>query len=140
MKIISYFSDVGSPATGLTPTLDVWKLDSTQVVTAQTMIEVAGGFYYYDYTGYDDDEDYVIRADGGNTLANTDRYVYSSNDIGSIKTDSENLLKVQKNKWAILNNQMIIYEDDGTTALFTFDLKDKSGTSSEVEVFSRTPT
>jgi hypothetical protein len=49
------------------------------------------------------------------------------------------ILRIQKNKWKIVSNQMIIYDDDGTTPLFTFDLKDASGNPSMTSVVERIP-
>ncbi len=134
MKITAFFNNSGTPATGLSPTIDVWTLDGTQIVTDQAMTEVAGGFYYYDFATYDEDEDYVIRADGTDTLVGSDRYVYSSNETAGVGK----ILQIEKGRWKIIGNQMIFYDTDGTTALYTFDLKDKSGTATETNVFERT--
>lgn len=133
MNIIAYFSSNGEPSIGLTPTINVWKLDGTQVVTDENMTEIAGGGYYYDFTDYDEDEDYFIRADGGATLLSTDRYVYSTNETASIG----NTLKFLKGNWKIYGNQLTIYDSDGTTELYKFNLKNREGTPSEVEVFRR---
>ncbi len=135
MNIIAFFTEQGIPKTGLSPTVDVWTVDGSQVVTAQAMTEVAGGFYYYDFTTYDEDEDYCMRADGTATLTGADRYVFSTNETGGVGK----ILKIEKNKWEIVNNQMIFYDDDGTTALYTFDLKTKSDIPTERDVFKRNP-
>jgi len=135
MNIIAFFTEQGIPKTGLSPTVDVWTVDRSQVVTAQAMTEVAGGFYYYDFTTYDEDEDYCMRADGTATLTGADRYVFSTNETGGVGK----ILKIEKNKWEIVNNQMIFYDDDGTTALYTFDLKTKSDVPTERDVFKRNP-
>lgn len=87
MLFIAFFTNNGTPATGLTPTIDIWESDGTQVVTAASMTEIAGGFYKYDFTTYDDTKDYCIRADGGISLNATDRYVYSTNDVDSVNED-----------------------------------------------------
>ncbi len=134
MNIIAFFTENGTPKTGLSATIDVWKIDGTQTVTAQAMTEVAGGFYVYDYTTYDEDEDYCIRADSV-TLTGSDRYVYSSNETAGVGK----ILKIEKNKWKIIGTQMLFYDDDGTTVLYTFDLKNKSGTPTDRDVFERAP-
>ena len=135
MKITSFFTDAGSPKTGLSPTLDVWTLDGTQVVTAQAMTEIAGGFYYYDFTTYDEDEDYVIRADGTDTLSGAERYVYGNNE----NAPNGKILKLLKNKWEIKGNQMIFYDDDDTTPIYTYNLQTKNGTGTEKDVYKRVP-
>lgn len=134
MNIIAFFTESGTPKTGLSATIDVWTLDGSQVVTAQAMTEVAGGFYTYEYTTYDEDEDYCIRADGSATLSGSDRYVYSTNETAGVGK----ILQIEKGKWSIKGNQMIFYDTDGTTALYTYNLTTKNGTPTEKDVFNRT--
>jgi len=110
VNIIAFFTEIGISKTGLSPIIDVWTLDGTQVVTAQAMSEVAGGFYSYDFTTYNEDEDYCIRADGTDTLSGADRYVYSSNETANVGK----ILQIEKGKWSIKGNQMIFYDTDGT--------------------------
>jgi len=133
MNIVSFFTDVGTPKTGLSPIIDIWKLDGTQVVTAQPMSEIDGGFYTYDFSTYDEDEDYVIRADGTNTLRGADRYAYSTNETAGVSK----ILQIEKGNWSIVGTQMIFYDADGTTELIKFDLKNKTGTATDTDVFSR---
>ncbi len=133
MEILAFFTNKGTPETGLSATIDVWKLDGTQVVTAQAMTEIAGGFYKYDFTAYDEDIDYVIRGDGSATLSGSDRYVFSSNETAGVGK----ILKIEKGSWKITGNQMIFYDTDGTTPLYTFDLKDKSEIATETNVYER---
>jgi len=80
MLIIAFFTNQGTPATGLTPTIDIWEADGTQVVSGATMTEVGGGFYKYDFTNYDGSKHYCIRADGGPTLPTDERYQYGTNE------------------------------------------------------------
>ena len=77
MILIAYFTEDDAPKTGLTPTIDIWDLDATQVVTAQSMTEVAGGYYKYDFSPSDVYATYVIRADGGASLDDYERYCYA---------------------------------------------------------------
>ncbi len=134
MNIIAFFTASGVPKTGLSPTIDIWKVDATQVITAQAMTEIAGGFYVYDFTTYDEDEDYVIRADGV-TLTGYDRYVHSTNETAGVGK----ILKIEKGKWVMEGNQMKFYDSDGTTVLYTFNLQNKSGAPTERDVFRRIP-
>lgn len=87
ITLMVFFSDKGTPKTGLSPVMDGWKKDGTQVITAQGMTEINGGWYYYDFTAYDEAEDYGFRADGTATLNANDRYKYSSNEIGQVTND-----------------------------------------------------
>jgi len=136
MNLIAFFTENGTPKTGLSPTITVTKLDGTIVVNAQAMTEVSNGFYYYDFSTYDEDEDYCIRADGTSSLSGSDRYVYATNETAGIG----NILKIEKGKWEIKGNQMIFYDDDGTTELYKFNLKNKAGTPTEIDIYRREPT
>ena len=135
LTITTFFTDKGVPKTGLSPTIDVYEDDGTQVVTAQAMTEIAGGFYKFDFTDNDDSKTYVIVADGTATLGNLDRFMASSNIHGDLRQS----LKVTKNRLKIAGNQMKIFDDDETTVIFTFDLKDASGDPTNNEVFERDP-
>lgn len=77
MIINSFFTDIGVPRTGLSPTVRIWEVDVSAhslVVTDAAMTEVGGGFYKYDFTTYDTTKNYVIRSDGGAILADSERY------------------------------------------------------------------
>ena len=85
MIISAYFTDSGAPKTGLSPTVTVYDLsDNTKAVDAASMTEVGGGFYKYDFTGFDSSEDYSIICDGGSGLSNSERYVVAGSDIKGI--------------------------------------------------------
>ena len=84
MLIIACFTDTGLPKTGLSPIINVWKSDGALVVDEQIMVERAGGFYDYDFSSYDNNENYVFRADGGLSLSDYDRYVYGTNDVSDL--------------------------------------------------------
>jgi len=96
-EINSMFTNAGVPATGLTPTVRIWEIDGilqTLIVGAPdgtgqntdgNMIEIKGngspgtgdGFYTFLFdigVGYDQTKKYLIRADGGAILPDTDRY------------------------------------------------------------------
>lgn len=87
MLLTAFFSDKGVPKIGLSPTIDIWEDDATHVVNAQNMTEIAGGFYKYDFGGYDESKEYSIRADGGVGLVANDRYVYGTNEVGQVTED-----------------------------------------------------
>ena len=50
--------------------------------------------------------------------------------------------QIETGKWKLdtVNKQWIIYADDGTTPLYTFDLKDDTGNASVQNIFERVPT
>jgi len=47
--------------------------------------------------------------------------------------------KIQEGRWKILNNQLIIYDNDGTTPLRVFNLKSETGQPTERNVYERVP-
>ena len=141
VKIFSYFSENGVPKTGLSPIIDVWEDDGSVVVSSAAMTEVAGGFYVYDFTTYDDSKDYAIRADGGAVLNDAERYSVLTNDLGQVTVDTGDLLDVEKNRWKIDTsaNELVVYESDGVTPKFSFDLKNQSWVPSSINIFERVP-
>ncbi len=81
MRIVAFYTDDGTPATGLSPTIRIRDLsDNSLVVTDAAMTEVGDGHYQYNFTTYNADEDYAIRCDGGITLSDSDRYTYAGNE------------------------------------------------------------
>jgi len=60
-------------------------------------------------------------------------------DVKAELDDLERGRKVLTNRWKIENNQLVIYDDDGVTPLLRFNLKDKYGNPSEVNVYEREP-
>ena len=68
-------------------------------------------------------------------------YTYDSllEKVNEVYERVELVRKIQTNRWKIENNQLIIYDDDGETPLLRFDLKDRLGRPTEVNVFERVP-
>ena len=94
MYVTAYFSSSGSPATGLTPTVDIYKVsDSSQVASSAAMTEIGGGWYKYNFSTADDVEAYVTVCDGGATLSASERYApgYNVNTLGDVVENSLNL-------------------------------------------------
>ena len=73
MIYVVFFSNAGAPATGLTPSLDVYKKvsDATDVTPAPTVSEIGGGFYKFSASPA---EALVVRMNGGGSLAGADKY------------------------------------------------------------------
>lgn len=186
IKIITaQFSTSGVPQFGLTPVIDIFRLDpstNTQIINSEPLLEIGGGWYRYNFTTYDPSKTYVFTIDGGTSLSQCDRYRYGGNEsyaedittavleeplimhattgslaeqVSMIKADTaaimvtesaivillDTLLKYQRNRTRIdtTNAQLVIYDDDGTTPLTTFDLKDFNGMPSVQEVCDRIP-
>jgi hypothetical protein len=73
MIYVVFFSNAGVPATGLTPTIGVYKKvsDGTDVTPAPTVSEIGGGFYKFPATPA---EALVVRMNGGGTLPAAEKY------------------------------------------------------------------
>ena len=132
MNIVAFFSSAGVPTEGLTPVVRIITISGIVVVNNEEMTEIESGFYVYDFTTYDEDEDYVIRADGV-TLTGYDRYVYSTNQTAGVGK----ILQIEKGNWEIKGNKMILYDTDGITELYSYNLQTKSGSPTERDVFKR---
>ncbi len=122
MYLTAYFTSAGLPATGKSPTITVWTLGGATVVNAQAMTEVAGGFYVYNFAGYDYTEDYVIRAYEA-TLAPSERYVIGSNDIDSQRSQGimKQILGLVQSNFRMVNQS---YDTSGrllTANIYTFE-------------------
>jgi len=59
--------------------------------------------------------------------------------IDDIKAKTNLIKKYLANRWKIENNKLIIYDDDKVTPLLVFDLYDKDGNPTEVNVYDRVP-
>jgi len=109
MKLtITLTNSNGSPATGLSPVISGNIFDGTQVISGESMTEIANGFYYYDFTGYDYTEDYVFMA----YESTLDRYVYLSNDNDSQMNQGvgKQLLGLVQGNMKVVNQT---YDGDG---------------------------
>lgn len=136
LTIIAFFTDKGDPKTGLSPTIRIRDVDDgSLVVTDEALTETGDGFYKYNFTSYDEEKTYSFRADGTSTLTGTDRYVFGTNENNEVTQ----VRKIATNRWEIVNTQWIEYDDDGTTALRTYNLFDESGNPSKNNVFDRQP-
>ena len=73
MIYVVFFSNAGVPATGLTPTIGVYKKvsDGTDVTPVPTVSEIGGGFYKFTATPA---EALVVRMNGGGSLSDADKY------------------------------------------------------------------
>lgn len=75
MFYICFFSDGGTPKTGLSPSIDIYKKisDGSSAGTAPSVTELSGGFYKFEL---EPEEDLVIRVNSNDaSMADADRYV-----------------------------------------------------------------
>jgi hypothetical protein len=137
------FLDGGTPATGLSPTIDVFKdvADGTDITPIPTVTEYGSGIYAFSIdwsdSSYDGIDEFISRVDSNDGgMADADRYIYgvaTRNDF----LDTYNLLDAQVlGNWTISNNQLKIYTEDGTL-IQTFDLTDINGNPTNTAATSR---
>lgn len=48
--VAQFFSDVDTPATGLSPTCYAYRLDTNALESSGAMVEIANGLYFYTFT------------------------------------------------------------------------------------------
>ncbi|MFQ6062619.1 MAG: hypothetical protein ACE5J9_05530 [Methanosarcinales archaeon] len=66
-------------------------------------------------------------------------YVWNHTTGVNVDTRVNLIRKIEEDRWKIDNNELIIYDDDGTTILMKFSLLDKDGQPTMKEVFERVP-
>jgi hypothetical protein len=76
MYLWTFFTDSGTPAIGLSPTVDGYDVaDLSMELDGVAMTNVGStGFYSFDASSLDLSKNIVFLADGGATLSGTDRY------------------------------------------------------------------
>lgn len=149
MWITAFFTEDDEPAINLSPTIRGRDLsDGSLVITDAAMTEKGDGFYAYNFAGFDITKDYAFLCDSV-TLSGTERYTYAGsgeynnllNSIDStvdgIESTVDNvdvrtvlMRKLQTNRLELEDGDTgnwILYDDDNTTPLLTFDVTDKSG-------------
>lgn len=81
MYIASPLTSSGLPALGLNPLITIYQIpDSTAIVLTAPMSELAGGWYYYNFVGYDESQTYAITVDGGIVLPVAERFHFVGNE------------------------------------------------------------
>jgi hypothetical protein len=82
-NIITRFTQAGVPTTGLSAVISIFDLNSgtpaTPVVDAEAMLPLGLGLYYYPFTTFDVEHEYVIQMDGSGTITSAgERYKWST--------------------------------------------------------------
>jgi len=86
MNISAYFSEYGTPKTGLSATITIYDVsDSSVVINAAAMTEMANGFYTYVFAAIDTSKEYTAICDSV-TLTGPERYAVVGFSSLSIET------------------------------------------------------
>lgn len=115
----TFTASFGRSRTGKTVTATI--LDSAGSVlgagyTVGSVIELGGGIYGVTVTFTVAVNGYIKWNNTTDTLLLFDPFVVALDNLLTVR-------KVLTNRWKIASNQLIEYDDDGTTPLHTYDLK-----------------
>lgn len=146
-EVIPFYSaTTGALLTGLTPTFNVYRTDTnTDLSGSAPIITEIGttGFYQFTPTFADPDRMIIYSVDGGATAAPR-YYTRIMRPEDWIADDIAILLKHMEGRWKIHTsgldaNRLVVYDEDGTTPLIKFDLKDNVGAPTSIDPFERVP-
>lgn len=140
--VFFYSASTGAPLAGLTPTFTTYTNTAGTPVAQPAISEIGGGAYKFTPV-VPTSEGIVYVMDGGATA--TPRYATrfirgSDFDLDDIPT----ILQYNQGRWKIHTsgpdaNRIVIYEEDGTTVLRKFDLKDSAGAATSTAPYEREP-
>lgn len=156
MFILSFFTDNGIPAPGLSPVVKIRDVvDGSLLVSESAMTELGDGFYRFDFVAYDVTGSYAIRSDGGSTLTDSDRFQSSGNEsfvddvwqqptgsqdvAGTMGADLNFVTRIEGGRWQILtaSNQMVFFDEGNTNEIARFNLLDVTGSAGFENPFER---
>lgn len=80
-QIAVNFTNEGSPALWLTPTVKIRDKSGEQIIENWPLAEIAGGWYIYNFYQYNPDHTYLYLFDWWEWLSNFERYKYGGNDL-----------------------------------------------------------
>jgi hypothetical protein len=133
----TFVASFGSTRTGKTVQYQI--VDETLAVvsayTATGIVELGFGEYGLSKSFSSPMRGYIQFKDVTDNLVISDPITVVDDYLTSIS----NIFKIETGRWKIINNQMIIYDSDATTPIYTFDLKDSSGSPTEENPTERTP-
>ena len=127
----------GRTRTGKTVTVAVFDSDGNAKATGYTLssvIELSDGYYGATITFTEAFDGYFKWINTTDGLTVWDNFV-SEPDVSA---DITILKQIEVNRWKIVSNQLVIYDDDATTPLYTFDLK-RNGLANGVQPDERVP-
>lgn len=142
VRIVFYFSNNGVPAIGLSPTIDIFNVDTkVQIITAGAMVEIAAGGYEYDFTTYDIDTDYFMRGDGGAMLSDPERYATAGNESFLVDINSKLTEVHGSGSWQPADVSLLALETNVeghvTNSLNTYDPPTRAeATADKVEIIA----
>jgi hypothetical protein len=145
-KIVVFFlydSTTGAPLAGQTPTFSTYKDDTGTNLTQPVISEIGGGAYKFTPT-FPSGRGIAFAISSGSANALPAYQVGYLRPEDYFVDDIAILKQIETGKWQIHTsgpeaNRLVIYDADGTTVLYRFDLADSSGAATTVAPFRRTP-
>lgn len=136
-KAHTFLANFGRRRTGKTVQYRLLKADLTEVATwtATGVNELGNGMYGVSVTVSDVLTKYIEWKDVEDSLYVADPVTVEVDWV----TDVTTIKNIETGRWKVTGNQLILYDTDGTTPLYTFDLKDSAGNATESNPFERTP-
>ncbi len=151
-EVFTLFNNSGAPLAGQTGMVfAVYQDDTGGAVAPPSIVEFGGGLYGFIPTLPASPARglvYLLNTNGANP-AYVSRYVrpedYNPDGIPAQTATLASLLKILKNRYKIWLTggdafKLVMYDDDGVTPLFKFNLLDSLGAASTNPVFERVPT
>jgi len=133
----TFVASFGSTRTGKTVQYRI--LDSALSVlenyTATGIVELGDGEYGLTRSFSSTFNGYIQFKNVTDDIVIADAVTVVENFLDRIKK----IFTVETGKWKIVSNQMIFYDTDGTTPLYTFNLKDGSGSPTSENPVEREP-
>jgi hypothetical protein len=136
----------GTPVTGGAAgmSFEVYKDDTGTNVTAPSIVEIAGGLYKFVPNLSASPSRgivYVLNTGAGRLPARYWRYIrpedWSDDTVVTLRKTLTNRSKIHTTGPEA--NRLVIYDDDGTTVLLRFDLKDVLGIAGTTNPFEKIP-
>ena len=138
-----YYTFNGNPINNLYPIIKIRDVDSGIVVSSGTMTCIGNGLYTYEFGNYNLQKEYMIVCDAMTNLVD-ERYKFlASGEYGDLlhtvavlndNIELRTLLikKILTNKLELQDgdtDNWILYDDDGSSELLKWDVRDKEGKS-----------
>jgi len=139
-KIVVFFlydASTGAPKAGETPVFATYKDDLGSNVSQPAISAIGGGAYKFT-PAFTTGRGIAFNISSGSTALPLYQGGYLRPE-DYLVDDIDIVSKVQKNRWKVTNNQLIIYDDDGTTPYYTFNLFDENGAPTTTKIFERVP-
>ena len=127
----------GSPANNAAVALNLFTSSGTKYLNSgvMTYITDSNGLYQYAFTAPTSIKRMIADVSATSPTA----YGTESISVSQLASNIDSIKKIETGRWKILNNQMLFYDEDETTVIYTFDLLDSGGNASVTTVYERRP-